>query len=214
MSFTQPYLLAYVNLIKSMHILSTAVQQMQGLDSHKRKYPKMRAVGIKKHFLSLFLISLALIIPESTVAFSGNETDLQALLSFKYQIVDDPLGVLESWNNSIHVCLWYGITCGRLHKRVTSLKPFISTSGRLKLLNLGQNALEGSIPETLGQIDKLVVLELFSNKLSGSIPSDFGLTLPNLQKIQLSNNRFTGSIPVSLSNASKLQVIDLQFNPF
>lgn len=51
----------------------------------------------------------------------GNETDRLALLEVKAKMVD-PLGILCSWNLSVDVCQWYGVTCGPRHQRVTVLE--------------------------------------------------------------------------------------------
>ncbi|GAY33377.1 hypothetical protein CUMW_275020, partial [Citrus unshiu] len=48
------------------------------------------------------------------------KTDRLALLAIKSQL-QDPLGVTSSWNNSINLCHWTGVTCGHRHQRVTEL---------------------------------------------------------------------------------------------
>ncbi len=87
----------------------------------------------------------------------GNEIDRVALLGFKAKITDDPLGIMPSWNHSIHFCRWYGVTCHRHNQRFTKLNlkslnlegsksPHIGNSSFLKYLNLANNIFSGEIP--------------------------------------------------------------------
>ncbi|GJX68120.1 leucine-rich repeat protein [Tanacetum coccineum] len=84
-------------------------------------------------------------IPMSTVAasYDGNETDHQALLSFK-SMLRYPNGVLSSWNDSFHFCDWSGISCGKRHRRVTVIK-------------LKSQGLEGSLSPHVGNLSFLRV---------------------------------------------------------
>uniref|UniRef100_A0A2N9G8K5 non-specific serine/threonine protein kinase n=1 Tax=Fagus sylvatica TaxID=28930 RepID=A0A2N9G8K5_FAGSY len=77
----------------------------------------------------------------TSVVGGNNETDRLALLEFKAKITLDPLGVMSSWNDSIHFCRWRGVTCGRRHQRVTvlnlrSLKLVVWYNSSLNLQSL------------------------------------------------------------------------------
>ncbi|GAV59089.1 LRRNT_2 domain-containing protein [Cephalotus follicularis] len=96
----------------------------------------------------------------SNVNVDRNGTDQLALLQFKAKITTDPLGVLNSWNDTINLCQWHGVTCGRRHLRVTklvlnssqlsgSISPHI---GNLRLLNLRSNSFSDEIPSEIGNI--------------------------------------------------------------
>lgn len=52
---------------------------------------------------------------------NGNETDIQALLAIKEGITQDPYDIFTSWNDSVNICRWAGVTCGQLQQRVTKL---------------------------------------------------------------------------------------------
>ncbi|CAN1187539.1 Probable LRR receptor-like serine/threonine-protein kinase At3g47570 [Linum perenne] len=155
----------------------------------------------------------------------------------------DPLGSLSSWNDSIHFCEWYGVSCSkRHHGRVTALdlssqglqgliSSHIGNLSFLKVLSLYNNSFTGEIPPEIGRLhrlNKLQWLSVFSNNLSGSIPPSLG-NLSSLQTFDgsynqftfsLPENHFTGSIPLSLSNASNLinatslKVIRIDYNHF
>ncbi|CAN1170945.1 Probable LRR receptor-like serine/threonine-protein kinase At3g47570 [Linum perenne] len=141
-------------------------------------------------------------------------------------ITDDPLGVFSSWNDSVHFCEWYGVSCSkRHHSRVTvlnlsahrlygSISPHVGNLSFLKVLYLFNNSFMGEIPPEIGQLGLLSKLQYFiasSNNLSGSIPFAFGnlsslLSLSNasnLVLLQLSSNNFTGSMP-SMADSNKL----------
>ncbi|XP_025014368.2 probable LRR receptor-like serine/threonine-protein kinase At3g47570 [Ricinus communis] len=124
----------------------------------------------------------------------GNETDKLALLSFKAQITDDPLELLQSWNATSHFCDWRGVTCGNRHQRVVKLELY-----SLKL--------SGSLPHHIGNLSFLRVLDLHNNSLSGEIPSEIGY-LRRLQVLNLRNNSIVGKIPANISSCSSL----LHFN--
>ena len=89
--------------------------------------PPTRSMGVF-HFnlllsLYFFILSTVLLLClSSTISVTnGNETDIRSLLEFKAKITRDPLGVLRSWNGTIHFCQWYGIRCGRRHHRGSGL---------------------------------------------------------------------------------------------
>ena len=106
-----------------------------GLCSRLSSAPPSSSFSIRT-FTLLWCFGLFL----TSVVGRNNETDWLALLEFKSKISDDPLGVMSSWNDSIHFCQWKGVSCGPRHQRVTVL-DFVR-------LNLN-NHLVGFIP---GQI--------------------------------------------------------------
>ncbi|KAJ8617746.1 hypothetical protein MRB53_013932 [Persea americana] len=64
-------------------------------------------------WLLLLLTSINLICFAESVTLLKNKSDRLSLLAVKDGISDDPNGVLSSWNNSLHFCMWYGVTCSR-----------------------------------------------------------------------------------------------------
>ncbi|CAL8174018.1 unnamed protein product [Prunus armeniaca] len=48
----------------------------------------------------------------------GNEIDRLALLDLRKRTTQDPLHVVSSWNDSIDLCGWVGVTCNHSTKRV------------------------------------------------------------------------------------------------
>lgn len=91
---------------------------------------------------------------------------------------------------------WYGVTV--VDNKVTGLQ-------------LDNNNLVGTIPNSISNLFNLESLSLIRNTLSGDIPSTIG-DLVNLKVVSLERNTLTGSIPATISNLSKLTNISLFLN--
>ncbi|KAF5808865.1 putative protein kinase RLK-Pelle-LRR-XII-1 family [Helianthus annuus] len=165
------------------------------------------------HFLFYSLvISLS-----STVICGGIETDHEALLKIKSLITRDPYGALTSWNDSLHLCDWSHVYCGKRHRRVTylnlssqglegSLSPHVGNLSFLHKLSLGNNSFHGAIPQEVGQIG------LSNNELVGSIPKEIS-SLTKLTFLSLFDNKLTGGIPTILGNITSLELFSVTRNP-
>ncbi|CAN0924035.1 Probable LRR receptor-like serine/threonine-protein kinase At3g47570 [Linum grandiflorum] len=150
---------------------------------------------------------------------TSNETDRMALLHFKSMISNDPFGALNSWNDSTHLCQWYGVSCSERHDgRVTnlslpsqglygSISPHIGNLSFLKGLLLYNNSFVYEIPLEIGRLRRLQNLELHNNTLSGEIPS-------NISQCSELVNHFSGTIPDSLGRLKNLTALYLNVNDF
>ncbi|CAL8103004.1 unnamed protein product [Prunus armeniaca] len=153
----------------------------------------------------------------------GNERDRVSLLAVKAQIKEDPHHVLSSWNDSIHFCMWHGVTCSkRHHQRVTvlnlesqnlvgSISPHIGNLSFLRELSLGGNSFRQQIPAEIGRLHRLQVLGLFNNSLSGPIPTNISNCF-NLNAFHFGGNSLVGTIPSQLGALSKLRIFILESN--
>lgn len=74
----------------------------------------------------------------------------------------------------------------------------LSGFGRVEVLDLSSNLLNGSLPLDFGG-DNLSFLNLSYNKISGKIPQEFAEQVPKNATIDISFNNLTGSIPQSLA---------------
>ncbi|CAN6559553.1 unnamed protein product [Malus baccata var. baccata] len=156
---------------------------------------------------------------------SSNETDRLALLAIKETILEDPHQIMSSWNESIHFCMWRGVTCGRRHQqRVTrlelqgqnlvgSLSPHIGNLSFLRILQLQNNSFSHEIPLEIGHLHRLQALYIFRNSFTGSIPSNISYC-SNLVFLNLGYNRLVGKIPPEIGSLSKLQHFVIQGNNF
>jgi len=88
-----------------------------------------------------------------------------------------------------------------------------TSSGGVTVLQLHSNNLTGSIPEEIGNMNRLTRLDLNHNQLSGSIPSELG-NLKNLQYFLLYNNQLSGTIPIEIGNLTNLTDLVLFYNQF
>lgn len=92
-----------------------------------------------------------------------------------------------------------------------SIPPEIGNLTQLNNLNLSDNSISGSIPSTIGNLSKLTNLDLSDNNLSGSIPPEVG-KLIELKNLDLGNNELTGSVPNELGKLSKLENLKISDN--
>ncbi|KAK2632137.1 hypothetical protein EUGRSUZ_L01956 [Eucalyptus grandis] len=170
------------------------------------------------------LLCIALALCFNQVSSTTNETEKLALLAFKAGITRDPFGMLNSWNNSIEFCQWYGATCSRRHRRVTvldlssqglfgSISPHIGNLGFLRKVKLQNNSLDHEIPPQVGQLRRLRIFLLHNNSLVGEIPRNISSCL-DLIVLSVEKNELTGEIPRELSSLTKLQDFSLSNNNF
>ncbi|XVF83923.1 hypothetical protein PTKIN_Ptkin16aG0533100 [Pterospermum kingtungense] len=161
-----------------------------------------------------FLCSEALVI-------NGNETDRQALLQFKAKI-SDPLGILRSWNNSVHFCQWFGVKCGRRHQRVTKLvlrelklmgpiSPYIGNLSFLWGLDLQNNSFFQKLPQEIFHLRSLEKLILERNSIGGEIPSNIS-SCSKLTHLYIGHNLLVGEIPAAIGHLSNLKDLRLHNN--
>ncbi|CAN1187547.1 Probable LRR receptor-like serine/threonine-protein kinase At3g47570 [Linum perenne] len=123
----------------------------------------------------------------------------------------DPLGSLSSWNDSIHFCEWYGVSCSkRHHGRVTAL-DLSSRLSALTIFDVYRNKLVGSLPWQFGLLNKLRALDVSLNNLTGSIPPSFS-NLSSLWMFSAGDNQLSGRILDALGHLKSLQYLDLSWN--
>ncbi|KAL3530869.1 hypothetical protein ACH5RR_010191 [Cinchona calisaya] len=116
-------------------------------------------------------------------------------------------GIYWESNISSELYLSYNNLEGEIPGTISQLKS-------LSMLGLSKNSFSGEFPPALYNMTWLKLLSLSFNNFFGSLKSDFGLALPNFQRLYLAENFFSGSISASLSNASGLLQFDIPFNNF
>jgi hypothetical protein len=99
-------------------------------------------------------------------------------------------------DSSMHECLWDGITCDNVN--------------HVAVIDLAEKNLIGSLPNELGNLQKLELLRLSGNAITGTIPNKL-CDLPLLVWLDLSSNQLTGSIAAS-SPSSPLGILYLHSN--
>ncbi len=143
--------------------------------------------------------------------------ECQALVAF-YEVTNGPAWLEKSgWLQTITPCSWYGLACvdGRLdmialffNELQGELPAALADLSALRVLDLHNNALSGAIPDDFGRLSHLESLDLSANEISGSIPADFG-NLGNLRFLALAHNQLEGAIPTELGQLTRLEYLDL-----
>lgn len=111
----------------------------------------------------------------------------------------------EGWiSYSVDDCDWY---------TNSSEYPCNSTTGELKVLDLRENGLYGSLPPEIGYLRSLEYIALQYNFLSGYLPSEIGL-LSNLVEIDVDESDIGGPLPTEIGNLQNLEALSLQYNWF
>ncbi|KAG8378445.1 hypothetical protein BUALT_Bualt08G0138000 [Buddleja alternifolia] len=156
---------------------------------------------------------------------TNNDTDAFALLAFKAAIDDDPLGALTTWNETLHVCRWRGVTCSHRHRDrvvsinlmsrglVGSVSPHLGNLSFLKSITLQNNSFHGQIPEQIGRLRRLEYIEFSNNSFSGEIPRNLS-QCRNLYYLNLIANNLEGTIMPELGSLSRLEALGLSRNTF
>ncbi|KAF8022006.1 hypothetical protein BT93_G2210 [Corymbia citriodora subsp. variegata] len=170
-----------------------------------------------------FIFAIAIALCFVQVSSASNETDKSALLALKAEITEDPFGVLSSWNDTVNLCQWFGITCSRRHhNRVTildlynqklsgSISPHIGNLSFLRELWLSNNSFRHEIPPQIGQLFRLRILALYQNFLGGGIPKNTSGCI-NLRAVYLGKNQLSGQVPLDIGLLGKLRVLYLGRN--
>lgn len=83
----------------------------------------------------------------------------------------------------------------------------------LSCSDLGDNHLQGEIPESIYWLQNLKNLDLTDNKLSGPLTSKVG-HMTSITRLILSHNNFSGPIPVEIQNLTRLEYMVLNYNHF
>lgn len=102
-----------------------------------------------------------------------------------------------NWKTNAPLNQWFGVQT--------------DATGRVIEIRLRENALTGSLPTALRNLDRLGTLELGGNDLTGAVPSWLG-ELSNLRALALWGNELTGTIPAALQNLSRLDFLNLSGN--
>jgi len=100
------------------------------------------------------------------------------------------------WLKNEDECEWFGLTCN-----------FTSEIGSITEIVLGNNNLQGRIPEDLMRLRRLQRIQMEENSITGPFPATFGMHLPDLEKISIWRNNLTGTLPPSIGLLTHLQCV-------
>ncbi|WVZ78075.1 hypothetical protein U9M48_025840 [Paspalum notatum var. saurae] len=154
-----------------------------------------------EHFSSLQILDLA------SNNFSGN------LHSQWFE----KLKSMKKYNSTGQIILHPNLTTfGFYQDSVTiSYKGLFMTFERilttLTAIDMSDNALEGTIPTSVGNLVSLHVLNMSNNAFTGEIPPQLG-NIAALESLDLSSNMLSGEIPQELTNLDFLGTLNLSNN--
>ena len=175
--------------------------------------------------------SFATATPSFKNAFSrsGQSFQLDALLDFFFATNMDSArsrpnhNWFDDLNGAAKYCNFTGVQC--------------DTDGNVIILDLDEQGLSGTLPESIGELTGLHRLRLFNNNMFGTIPTSLynlvelrqinlefnefsGIVIPeevgNLQRLKrylVQGNDFEGTIPESVCSLYQLRALDLSDNP-
>ncbi|PON88384.1 Leucine-rich repeat domain containing protein [Trema orientale] len=162
--------------------------------------------------------------------FFGPIWDPHKYLSFaKLRIIDLsfnnfsgplPSGYFQSWTSMVEVNnsgLRYMVDrSGYYHDSVTvdkgsSEMDLVMVSNLWTAIDISNNRFEGELPNSMANLQALIVLNLSSNSFTGPIPSSFG-NLTQLESLDLSNNKISGEIPPQFTRLTFLEYLNLSQN--
>ncbi|XP_071709961.1 uncharacterized protein [Rutidosis leptorrhynchoides] len=173
------------------------------------------------HILKLTILCSCFI--SNSYALSIN-TDKQALISIKSQIITQPSDALSTWDQNSSPCNWTRVVCGDRGTRVIGLdlsklqltgpiSHHIGNLSFLRSLQLQENQFIGTLPETITNLFRLQVLNISSNNIQGTIPQNISRCV-QLRVIDFMQNKLSGSIPDDLTLIPNLQTLNLAKNQF
>ncbi|WVZ72385.1 hypothetical protein U9M48_020854, partial [Paspalum notatum var. saurae] len=79
------------------------------------------------------------------------------------------------------------------------------------VIDVSDNVLHGSIPESIGDLILLMGVNMSHNAFTGAIPSQLGM-LHQLESLDLSSNDLSGDIPQELASLDFLSILNLSYN--
>uniref|UniRef100_A0A0D9Y3K5 non-specific serine/threonine protein kinase n=1 Tax=Oryza glumipatula TaxID=40148 RepID=A0A0D9Y3K5_9ORYZ len=153
-------------------------------------------------FMKLRILSLA------SNSFSGT-LPIKWFKTFKSMMVKSSDESLSMENQYSRFSRTYQFTAAITYKgHDVTFSKILRT---LVTIDVSDNALNGTIPKSIGELALLRGLNMSHNTLTGPIPSQLG-ALQELESLDLSSNDLSGEIPQELAQLHFLSVLNLSYN--
>ncbi|WMV55349.1 hypothetical protein MTR67_048734 [Solanum verrucosum] len=137
----------------------------------------------------------------------NNASNLQKLTQL--DLYDNLLnGTIPCWLFSLHLLRPF-LSLGK--NQYSGLPDELKTNPALIKLDLSNNQLSGSVPQSLVNLTYLYTLDLSSNNITGPFPASI-LSLTHLEYLDLSSNSLSGPLPSNASMLQELFFVDLSYN--
>ncbi len=151
----------------------------------------------------------------SVVVFAQSEQEKQALTDLYVATQGEQW--VQTWDLSQPISEWHGVTVENnqvvaINLLFNNLEGTIPNSigdlQHLTRLELSFNKISGNLPAAIGKLKKLEILAFNGNNLNGTIPTQLG-SLISLEELHLSSNELCGLVPLSFGEMKKLKVLNL-----
>ncbi|KAK4339637.1 hypothetical protein RND71_041099 [Anisodus tanguticus] len=140
----------------------------------------------------------------------SNATTIETLY-IRYSNIEGPISNVE-WGklcNLLELYLMHNKINGDVSRVVEGLSSCSNTT--IEVLRLGENALTGKLPNSLGHLKNLRILTISINPISGTVSTSIERLL-QLETLQLGENQLKGALPLSIFNFSELTELCLATN--
>ncbi|KAK3160257.1 hypothetical protein QOZ80_1BG0057180 [Eleusine coracana subsp. coracana] len=131
--------------------------------------------------------------------------------------IHNGLKTLCPYNNTGQIMGHQNVSIARFYQDTVTIsyKGSFIKFGRiwttLTTIDLSDNALEGSIPASIGKLVSLRALNMSHNAFTGEIPPQFS-DMTAVESLDLSTNMLSGEIPQELMNLTFLSILNLSEN--
>lgn len=126
-----------------------------------------------------------------------NRRDWDALVALYNETNGPNWNTNYNWLTNAPLDSWFGVEA--------------DGNGRVRLIKLDDNNLEGEIPPEIAQLDGLDWLTMSKNQLAGTVPPELG-QMTNLRILWLSENNLTGPVPSEIGDMVGLASLDMGYN--
>ncbi|KAJ8529507.1 hypothetical protein K7X08_036342 [Anisodus acutangulus] len=140
----------------------------------------------------------------------SNATTIETLY-IRYSNIEGPISNVE-WGklcNLLELYLMHNKINGDISRVVEGLSSCSNTT--IEVLRLGDNALTGKLPNSLGHLKNSRILTIYINPISGTVSTSIERLL-RLETLQLGENQLKGALPESIFNFSELTELCLATN--
>ncbi|KAI9101462.1 hypothetical protein K1719_023944 [Acacia pycnantha] len=120
----------------------------------------------------------------------------------------------NSFENPLPSNIWNArnlLVFSAISSKINSQIPDFIGCKNIYRIELQGNFINGSIPWTIENCERLIVLNLSHNSLSGIIPWEISV-LPSITDVDLSHNFLSGTIPSGFNNCTTLENFNVAFN--
>lgn len=143
----------------------------------------------------------------------------------KYPMGDRKYGT-DAWLTPTSICDWAGLVCHSDDERKGTLDQIdfednnlsgtlideIGLLKNLRFLILEQGSIEGEIPDSIGNL-QLLIVDLDFNRLTGQIPPSL-YNVKTLLQLDLNDNQMTGQLRADVENWQAMTYLQLNSNKF